>query len=316
LNQLDVRRIVIFLIVAFGIAWGCALIIYLTGGLVNSPQLIPGTGLTLALVLLAAVYMWAPALANIVTRLVTREGWRETLLRPNFRRGWPYWIAGWFGPAVLTVIGAGLFFVLWPEHFDSGLTRVADLLAQAGVPAAISPWLIIAGQTLLGILIAPLVNGLFTFGEEFGWRGYLQPKLMAMGVRKTFVLMGIIWGVWHWPIIAMGHNYGLEYPGAPWLGPLAMVWFAFVTGTFLGWLSWRGGSIWPAVIGHAALNGIANLGVLFAQGQPNPLLGPLPVGLIASLPWTVLALWILLSPRALAGATPQPAVTRLKSAPN
>jgi membrane protease YdiL (CAAX protease family) len=179
LNQLDVRRIVIFLIVAFGIAWGCALIIYLTGGLVNSPQLIPGTGLTLALVLLAAVYMWAPALANIVTRLVTREGWRETLLRPNFRRGWPYWIAGWFGPAVLTVIGAGLFFVLLPEHFDSGLTRVADLLAQAGVPAAISPWLIIAGQTLLGILIAPLVNGLFTFGEEFGWRGYLQPKLMA-----------------------------------------------------------------------------------------------------------------------------------------
>jgi membrane protease YdiL (CAAX protease family) len=187
------------------------------------------------------------------------------------------------------------------------------MLAQSGLPATVSPWLIVASQVVLGILIAPVVNGLFTFGEEFGWRGYLQPKLMPVGVRKTFVLMGLIWGVWHWPIIAMGHNYGLDYPGVPWLGLLGMVWFAFVTGTFLGWISWRGGSVWPAVIGHGALNGIANLGVLFVQGQPNPLLGPLPVGVIASIPWTIVALWILFSPRALAVSGSQHAAVPLGS---
>jgi membrane protease YdiL (CAAX protease family) len=234
-------------------------------------------------------------------------------LRPKIRSGWPYWLTGWLGPAVLTILGAGLFFLLFSQYFDAGLTQLTDMLAQSGLPATVSPWLIVASQVVLGILIAPVVNGLFTFGEEFGWRGYLQPKLMPVGVRKTFVLMGLIWGVWHWPIIAMGHNYGLDYPGVPWLGLLGMVWFAFVTGTFLGWISWRGGSVWPAVIGHGALNGIANLGVLFVQGQPNPLLGPLPVGVIASIPWTIVALWILFSPRALAVSGSQHAAVPLGS---
>jgi membrane protease YdiL (CAAX protease family) len=74
---------------------------------------------------------------------------------------------------------------------------------------------------------------------------------------------------------------------------LAMVWFTVVTGTFLGWVALRGGSVWPAVIGHAAINGSAGMGILFAQGTPNPVLGPLPVGVVGSAAWTVLALWIL-----------------------
>ncbi|MFZ5436543.1 MAG: hypothetical protein ACOZCF_09630 [Bacillota bacterium] len=53
--------------------------------------------------------------------------------------------------------------------------------------------------------------------------------------------------------------------------------------------------MWPAVIGHGAINGIAQIGVLFVKGRPNPLLGPMPVGVIASLPWALVALSILLS---------------------
>lgn len=295
MNKLDTRRIVIFLALAFGIAWSCAVIIYMTGGLAGSPVLIPGTGITLAIVLLATVYMASPALAHIMTRLLTGEGWHETYLRPRFRQGWPYWVAGWFGPALLTLAGAALFFLIFPHYFDAGLGTLTDLLAQSGVPEEISPWLIVIGQTAAAILISPLVNGLFTFGEEFGWRAYLQPKLLPIGTRKTFLWMGLIWGIWHWPIIAMGHNYGLDYRGAPWLGMLAMVWFTFVTGTFLGWIALRGGSVWPAVIGHAALNGIASLALLFVVGQPNLLLGPLPVGLIGSLPWALVTGWIFLN---------------------
>lgn len=107
------------------------------------------------------------------------------------------------------------------------------------------------------------------------------------------VLLGIIWGAWHWPVIAMGYNYGLNYPGAPWLGLLGMVWFTFVFGTFLGWLTLKAGSIWLAVIAHASLNGIAAIGTFLVQGQPNPLLGPTPVGIVASIPFTVLAIWLL-----------------------
>jgi membrane protease YdiL (CAAX protease family) len=295
----ETKRIAVYLAFAFGIAWTCALVIHLTGGLVDSPELIPGTGITLALVLLATVYMTAPALAHVLTRLVTREGWRDLNLHPRLKQGWPYWIVAWSTPAVATVLGAALFFALFPRYFDASLTTIKELLEQSGQTVPVSPWAIVVVQTGVGVLAAPIINSPFTFGEEFGWRAYLQPKLLVLGGRRAMLLTGVIWGVWHWPVIAMGHNYGLEYAGFPWLGMLAMVWFTFVVGTFLGWVALRGGSVWPAVIGHAAINGISSVSALFVQGSPNPLLGPLPVGLIGSGAWTLLTAWILWKPGAL-----------------
>jgi uncharacterized protein len=122
---------------------------------------------------------------------------------------------------------------------------------------------------------------------------------MPLGGRKAMLLMGLIWGVWHWPIILMGHNYGLDYPGAPFLGPLAMTWFCLVIGIFLGWVTLKSNSVWPAVIGHAAVNGIAGMGIIFTQGTPNPILGPLSVGIIGGLGFTLVALLIYFSPNGL-----------------
>lgn len=304
-DKLDTRRLVIYLLLAFGLAWTCGLVVYLTGGLADSRVLIPGTSITLALVLFAVGYMWAPGFANILTRLITKEGWKNTYLRTNFRKGWPYWVAAWLLPAFLTVLGAALYFALFPEHYDPSLQAISDQLDRTtGGAVDFSPWIIVIINTTTAIFIAPLVNGFFTFGEEFGWRAYLQPRLMPFGGRIAILLMGVIWGVWHWPAIAMGHNYGLNYPGYPLSGMLAMVWFTLVTGTFLGWLVIKSGSVWPAVIGHGAINGIAAIGILFVQGQPNPLLGPVPTGLIASIPWALFALLIFLLPNAL--NTPEP----------
>ncbi|MDZ4158928.1 MAG: CPBP family intramembrane glutamic endopeptidase, partial [Anaerolineaceae bacterium] len=197
------------------------------------------------------------------------------------------------------------FYALLPQYFDPQLKTMQELFRlPADFP--IDPWLLVALQTVQAVLIAPIINGIFTFGEEFGWRGYLQPRLMSLGGRKTMLIMGVIWGVWHAPVIAMGHNYGLDYPGAPWLGMLAMTWFTLVSGIFLGWVTIRGGSVWPAVIGHAAINGISGLGIVAVKGEPNPLLGPLPVGIVASIGWTVAAAWIMLHPRAL--NSPEPAL--------
>jgi membrane protease YdiL (CAAX protease family) len=200
-------------------------------------------------------------------------------------------------PALMTIIGAALFFAIFPRFFDPSLSALRRTLEQSaqqtGQALPFSPWMLVVIQTIAGILAAPLINSLFTFGEEFGWRAYLLPKLLPLGERKALLVTSVIWGIWHWPVIAMGHNYGLNYPGVPWTGMLMMVWFTLVTGTFLGWAALRGRSVWPAVIGHAAINGISGLGVLFVQGEPNSLLGPLPTGLIASLGWAALALWLL-----------------------
>ena len=293
-TKVDTHRVLLFLALAFGIAWLTGLVIYLTGGLTNSPKI--GPGLPLAVVLLAVPYMWAPAVAHILTRLLTCEGWKDVGLRPHFRRGWPYWLMGWVLPALMTIAGAVVFFLVFPSYFDPNLARVQQMMAGSAGLSGRSPWVIVVIETLTGVLVSPIVNSLATFGEEFGWRAYLLPKLMPWGWRKAMLLIGLIWGVWHWPVIFMGYEYGFSYPGFPWLGPLLFIWITFCFGVFLAWITLRGGSVWPAVIGHAAINGIAALAALAVTGSPNPLLGPLPVGIIGSVGYAIVALILFFSP--------------------
>jgi membrane protease YdiL (CAAX protease family) len=299
IQAIERKRIFIFLAFAFGISWATGLIIYLTGGLANSPVLtIAGGQFSLALVLMATFYMFGPALANILTRVVTREGKHNLLLKPNFDQGrWVHYLAAWVLPGILTIIGMVLFFLIFSGNFDANLSVLRGQLDLAGA-GDMNPWLIVAVQTIQAILIAPLLNAIPTFGEEFGWRGYLQPKLMPLGGRKAILLTGIIWGVWHWPVILMGYNFGMDYFGAPFLGPLMMVWFTIVAGALLGWVTIKADSVWPAVIGHGALNGIAALSLLFLTGEPSTLLGPTPVGVIGGAGFTIIAVILFLSPNA------------------
>ncbi len=293
---IDTRRILIFLAIAYGIAWLTGLVIYLTGGLVNSPKLGPGGALTLAFVLLAVPYMGAPAVAHILTRLLTGEGWKDLKLWPKFRRGWRFWLAAWFLPGLATIFGAAVFFLLFSRYFDGGLVTLQKSLPSSPAFSRVDPWLFVALEVIGGMLISPIVNALATFGEEFGWRAYLLPKLLPLGWRKATLLIGLIWGVWHWPVIFMGYEYGFSYPGYPWVGPLLFIWITFGFGTFLAWAALRAGSVWPAVIGHAAVNGIAAVAALVTIGTPNPLLGPLPVGIIGSLGYALVSVTLFFKP--------------------
>ena len=294
---LDLRRIGAYLGFSFGIAWATALVIYLTGGLAYSQPLVSGTPITVALVLVPTSYMFAPALAHGLTRLITREGWEQLYLRPYLGRAWRTWIVAWLGPVLLTLIGIVVFFAVFPRFFEPSISYLREPLegveSQTGEPLPLGVGALLVILILTAVFLSPILNSVFAFGEEFGWRAYLQPKLLPLGERRAMVAMGIVWGVWHWPLIAMGHNYGLDYPGWPWLGMLVWVWVAFAIGTVLGWLAIRGRSVWPAVIAHAMVNGTAGLGLLISSGDPSPLLGPLPAGLVGSVGWSAAALWIL-----------------------
>ncbi|HTP03270.1 MAG TPA: CPBP family intramembrane glutamic endopeptidase [Anaerolineales bacterium] len=292
--KVDTRRVAVFLGLAFGIAWLTGLVVYLTGGLSNSKQIAPG--ISLALVLLAVPYMWAPGIANLLTRFFTREGWKNMGLRPHFRKGWLFWLIGWVTPGLLTIFGGAVFFLLYPRYFDANLEALRQGLARTPSLSSIPAWLFVVIEAVGVILISPIANFLATLGEELGWRAYLLPKFMPLGWRKATLLLGAIWGLWHWPVIFMGYEYGSTYPGHPWIGPLLFVWIAFCFGIFLSWITLRGGSVWPAVIGHAAINGIAAIAVITLTGTPNPLLGPLPVGIIGAIGYEALALILYFSP--------------------
>ena len=125
----------------------------------------------------------------------------------------------WVGTPLLLLLGTGLYFAVFPQYFDSSFAVAGKTLAQAaqqtGKSIPLSPQLFLVIQIIQAILIAPVVNSIATFGEEFGWRAYLLHKFMPLGGRKAMVIMGVIWGVWHWPFMYMGYEYGFDYPGYP-----------------------------------------------------------------------------------------------------
>lgn len=303
LRKLYQKRIWIYCAIAFGLAYALAAVIWLSGGLTESPQM--AEGLTYAFVLMLA-YMMTPAIANLLTRSITHEGWRNMALVPHFKKGWLYWVIAWLGTPLLIGLGIVVYFFFFPQYFDRELTMMADLIASSGVTAeqmgSMPLMMVLLVQTLQAVLIAPILNVLPILGEEFGWRAYLQPKLIELyGPKKGLVLTGIVWGLWHAPIIAMGYNYGnydLQYFGAPWTGILMMTLATVWLGIFFGWLTYKARSVWPAVIGHGSLNGVAGVVVFMTTGAPLLLLGPSAVGLIGGIGFIIVSALIMAIPGA------------------
>ena len=170
------------------------------------------------------------------------------------------------------------------------MTYMESVAATAGIPAdqvaaqpAPTP-LLLAATVLSAVTAAPFINMVPAFGEELGWRGMLFPLLCKrMSQRAAVLVSGVIWGLWHAPIIAMGHNYGMGYPGFPIAGILMMVLACIAMGSIMGYLRLRTGSVWPCALAHGAVNATASIGVLFCTAGFT-LLGPNMLGLLAGLP--------------------------------
>jgi membrane protease YdiL (CAAX protease family) len=108
------------------------------------------------------------------------------------------------------------------------------------------------------------------FGEEYGWRGYLQDRLFPLlGGYKGVLILGIIWGLWHSVLIVLGHNY----PGYPILGNVLMVLYCIVLGTIFSYAVLKTGSIWIAVILHLINNKTAPVATSFIANSDNLILG-------------------------------------------
>lgn len=101
------------------------------------------------------------------------------------------------------------------------------------------------------VLLGSFIGLLVTFGEEYGWRGYLQGELAKLfGRVKGVLILGIIWGLWHAPVIVMGHNY----PGYPILGIFLMILYCMALSVILGLAVFKSGSVWLAAFLHALNN--------------------------------------------------------------
>lgn len=181
--------------------------------------------------------MWSPFVGVLVTRLFFPDGHRRGSLAGL---GWKWGATRHQLAAIVIplIYVLATYVVIWL----TGIGRFTD--ASSGKVAA---WVV--RFSLQGILM----GSAFALGEEVGWQGYLVPGLYRLhGFTKTALLRGVIWSVWHFPLL-LGGVYGpLDTPAwyrlACFTVTMTGISFAFA------WLGLKSGSLWTAVFMHAAHN--------------------------------------------------------------
>jgi membrane protease YdiL (CAAX protease family) len=265
--------VLIWIALAFAFSWGLAGLFALLGGQWGSPMA----------TVMAVGFMFGPSVSTLVVRLGSRferPFWR------SLRREEAIWLkpdrffaVAWLLPVLLAVATLGASLMVPGVEFSPGLEGMIARYADQFTPEQLAE---MQAQTdalplhpfLLGILMAlvagPTVNAIAAFGEELGWRGFLQRELAPLGFWRASLLVGMVWGLWHAPLIAQGHNY----PQHPWIGVGMMVLFCMLWAPILGWIRLRSGSVVAAAIAHGAVNAAAGLPILVIAGG-----GDLTVGL-------------------------------------
>ena len=230
--------------------------------------------------ILLTVLMVTPAISVVLTRAVTREGWKDLYLKPHFKGNIKWYLGAYLVVPLIALIGAVVYFLLFPGQFDPLGSKFAIESNVATLPGYLK---LLATMIPMAVLINPIMGLIQCFGEEFAWRGYLFPKLRnKFSVPTAALLSSIIWGIWHAPVIAMGYNYGTERPV---LGVLSMVLFCMVIGIIQSYLFLKAKSVWVPVIFHASLNGMdlwAPSTLLMSQ-PANPFLGPDVIGILGGI---------------------------------
>lgn len=234
-----------------------------------------------------------PGVIGLVLLLVLRlrKDGKEAFASTGLAGGkWQVWLG--YGLGLVAFYGLQTFL-----NYVFKLGKVIDLnetLPQFATTDLPAPILILLPAVNM-MLIGPFLGLITTFGEEYGWRGYLQSELIRLGRVRGIFLLGVIWGIWHWPVIWMGYNY----PGQPILGSIAMVIWCIILAYFLAYAVFKSQGIWTAAYLHALNNQSLSFFMLtmvmpnsmvfsFGIGIPGLVLGVMAVLLILRDPvWKV-----------------------------
>ncbi len=234
-----IRNLWFYILIVFITSYAWQLGIYFTGGIDS---------------VLFPFVMWFPGIVAIVFRLINKEGFHNV--------GWGVGKWGYFLPAILLPAMVTLTCILLLSTLDLASWSDGFFIFHAGMVDIPKVPMVLGNHTQSIVFFAlnfglslgfqAVLGSLFTLGEEFGWQGYLVQKLLRKyGLNLGLVILGVVWGYWHLPIILMGYNF----PAHPVLGALFLMPLSTIfIGIFQTWLYLRSKSIWMPMLAHAAAN--------------------------------------------------------------
>lgn len=285
-KKVETKRLIIFLVLCFGVAWVMEIF-----GIIPMYQSGNPDTAKAAVDMLAQV-MITPALAALVARIATKEGLLKSGFQFNLAEHKFLFLFGWFGMTALTFLGAALYFLIFRNNFDPNMTNFAATYAQNAATQIDTVDIVAAYKTdlLIKVFTAAILDIINSFGEEWGFRAYLLPKLFRkIGAIPSMIVSGLISGLWYAPLVAMGYYYGNSNAGFPVVNILAMCLFGMVTGIIYSFLCLRTGSIFPSVFAHSAVNIMMSQAILFTFDGGNYFVGPSPTGILSGLPFIATA---------------------------
>ena len=221
-----------------------------------------------------ALGMMFPVICHVLTRVITKEGFRFSGENNSYfgivlKDGkWKYFLFACLVPWLYMELSNLIELAMCPAMYDPEYYVSLDV--EKRILMLMPVYAIVTGT----------VGSFAAFGEEGGWRGYMMPKLLKItGRKRALIIGGVIWGLWHAPLTCIGHNFGTDYPGFPYLGIVCMCVFCTLMGVLLTFITEKSGSVWPAAIMHAVNN--SNPTILSGFINPDNKTTDLPTGMIA-----------------------------------
>lgn len=268
-----------YLLFTFLLTFGTGFIVYRSGGLNGYPAL-------------ANAIMFFPAVvAIIITGIVEKNMRLSSMLKAlGLRLGKvKYLIIYPFITFILIIFSYLVTYLIAPDIYVSA-SELPEILSGLSIEFdSKSVPLQIISIFLLNYSLGAIFNTPLMLGEEIGWRAFLYPRLKSIHPRYGLIIGGIVWGVWHAPMILMGHNY----PSFPFLGLFIMTLFCIPIGIILYYFYLQSGSIITVALCHGVINTTAStVQLIFVDIETmNPVIHG-PTGMIGIIIFLVIAFFI------------------------
>lgn len=194
--------------------------------------------------------------------------------------------------AIIFLAFTALLSIYSPSYFGTFITTqdqlIANLTALAGTPptntAGMPPPLLLLPIAFVSAIFAGFsINGLVALGEEYGWRGFLRKELPGSFFKK-YTFIGLLWGIWHAPIILQGYNFGADraIPGS-----LLFILVTIMLGYLIGIVVERHDNVLYAAAFHGMFNGFAGVFAVMLTAHDSLITGPIGIVAIAAMGCTL-----------------------------